>query len=71
MKEAKRRAESLRDEAKQLLKDAQSKLQRLAGAYPLHLSVCVWFALAKKTQMHIHDQRRCERTSNAGNCLEY
>lgn len=40
VKEAKRRAESLRDEAKQLLRDAQGKLQRLAGAYPSHLSVC-------------------------------
>lgn len=33
VKEAKRRAESLRDEAKELLRDAQSKLRRLAGAF--------------------------------------
>lgn len=33
VKDAKKRAESLRDEAKELLRDAQNKLQRLAGAY--------------------------------------
>ena len=32
VKDAKRRAESLRDEAKQILRDAQNKLRRLAGA---------------------------------------
>lgn len=31
MKEAKQKAERLREEAKELLKDAQDKLQRLAG----------------------------------------
>ena len=33
VQDAKKRAEGLRDEAKELLKDAQNKLQRLAGAY--------------------------------------
>lgn len=33
VKDAKKRAESLRDEAKELLRDAQNKLRRLAGAY--------------------------------------
>lgn len=33
VKDAKKRAESLRDEAKELLRNAQNKLQRLAGAY--------------------------------------
>ena len=32
VQEAKKKAERLRDEAKELLKDAQDKLQRLAGA---------------------------------------
>ena len=32
VQDAKKRAESLRDEAKELLKDAQNKLHRLAGA---------------------------------------
>lgn len=31
VQDAKKRAESLRDEAKELLRDAQNKLQRLAG----------------------------------------
>lgn len=39
VKDAKKRAESLRDEAKELLRDAQNKLQRLAGAY---ICVCVY-----------------------------
>lgn len=33
VQDAKKRAERLRDEAKELLKDAQKKLQRLAGTY--------------------------------------
>lgn len=33
VKDAKKRAEALRDEAKQLLRDAQNKLQKLAGAF--------------------------------------
>ncbi len=35
MQEAKQKAERLREEAKELLKDAQDKMQRLAGK-------CVW-----------------------------
>lgn len=33
MQDAKQKAERLRDEAKELLKDAQDKLQRLAGMF--------------------------------------
>lgn len=41
VQDAKKRAESLRDEAKELLQDAQNKLKRLAGAY-LCLYIYVW-----------------------------
>lgn len=42
VQEAKKKAESLRDEAKELLRDAQNKLQRLAGVYE---SVCLWMCV--------------------------
>ena len=45
VKDAKKRAESLRDEAKELLRDAQNKLRRLAGAYLnvyMCVPVCLW-----------------------------
>jgi len=40
VQDAKKKAESLREEAKELLKDAQNKLQRLAGmCVSVHLCV--------------------------------
>lgn len=45
VQDAKKRAESLRDEAKELLRDAQNKLQKLAGAYSylyVYVRVCSW-----------------------------
>lgn len=47
VQDAKKRAEHLRHEAKELLRDAQNKLQRLAGAYA---SVCVYWMDVSSTE---------------------